>query len=114
MIREESGSISRVDVGHRHCVSAVRGDGLSKGACPPQHPANLEQSAAWLNLVKEDEPQAIVTAAALPSFAHRELPADEGGRHNVLITNPRDIPGFAELQKTSSPCSPENTLFNAS
>jgi long-chain acyl-CoA synthetase len=95
--------------------------GRSKGAMLTHRNilANLEQSAAWLRpWVKEDEPQAIVTA--LPLYHIMSLTANcllmmKAGGCNILITNPRDISGFVkELRKRKfTMFTGVNTLFNA-
>jgi long-chain acyl-CoA synthetase len=95
--------------------------GVSKGAVLTHGNilANLEQSAAWLKpWVKEDEPQAIITA--LPLYHIFSLTANcllmmKSGGCNILITNPRDIPGFVkELRRQRfTMFTGVNTLFNA-
>ena len=95
--------------------------GLSKGAMLLHRNilANLEQSSAWLRpWVKEDEPQAIITA--LPLYHIFSLTANcllmmKAGGCNILITNPRDIPGFVkELRRQKfTMFTGVNTLFNA-
>ncbi|HUL92566.1 MAG TPA: long-chain-fatty-acid--CoA ligase [Burkholderiales bacterium] len=95
--------------------------GVSKGAVLLHRNilANLEQSAAWLKpWMKEDEPQAIITA--LPLYHIFSLTANcllmmKAGGCNILITNPRDIPGFVkELRKHRfTMFTGVNTLFNA-
>jgi long-chain acyl-CoA synthetase len=95
--------------------------GLSKGAMLSHRNilANLEQAAAWLKpWVKEDEPQAIITA--LPLYHIMSLTANcllmmKAGGCNILITNPRDIPGLVkEMRKHKfTMFTGVNTLFNA-
>jgi long-chain acyl-CoA synthetase len=95
--------------------------GVSKGATLSHGNilANLEQAAAWLKpFVNEDEPQAIITA--LPLYHILSLTANcllmmKAGGCNILITNPRDIPGFVkELRKHPfTMFTGVNTLFNA-
>ena len=95
--------------------------GVSKGAILLHRNilANLEQAAAWLKpFVKEEEPQAIVTA--LPLYHILSLTANcllmmKAGGCNILITNPRDIPAFIkELRKQRfTMFTGVNTLFNA-
>jgi len=125
MIREgERLDLKRVDVGHEDVafLQYTGGTtGLSKGAVLLHRNilANLEQAAAWFKpWVKEDEPQAIVIA--LPLYHILSLTANcllmmKAGGCNVLITNPRDIPGFVkELQKHKfTMFTGVNTLFNA-
>jgi len=94
--------------------------GLSKGAVLLHQNilANLEQTAAWLKPFGKDEPQAIVTA--LPLYHIFSLTANcllmmKAGGCNILITNPRDIPGFVkELRRQKfTMFTGVNTLFNA-
>jgi long-chain acyl-CoA synthetase len=94
--------------------------GLSKGAVLLHRNilANLEQAAAWLKPFVKDEPQAIVTA--LPLYHILSLTANcllmiKAGGLNILITNPRDIPGFVkELRRQKfTMFTGVNTLFNA-
>ncbi len=81
--------------------------------------ANLEQSAAWIRpFLDEKEPQVIITA--LPLYHIFCLTANclfmlKIGGCNILITNPRDIPGFIkELGRHRfSIITGVNTLFNA-
>ena len=95
--------------------------GLSKGAVLLHRNilANLEQSFAWLKpFLREEEPQAIITA--LPLYHILSLTANcllmmKTGGCNILITNPRDIPGFVkELRRHRfTTFTGVNTLFNA-
>lgn len=95
--------------------------GVSKGATLVHRNilANLEQSTAWVRpFMKEDYPQLIITA--LPLYHIFSLTANclkmmRLGGCNVLITNPRDIPGFVkELGKHRfTMFTGVNTLFNA-
>ena len=94
--------------------------GLAKGAmlCHRNIIANLLQSHAWLKpfLNKGDE----IVITALPLYHIFALTANclcylKLGATNVLITNPRDIPGFVkELAKYRfTTITGVNTLFNA-
>ena len=95
--------------------------GVSKGAMLLHRNvlANLEQSAAWLTpFMQEGKPQVMITA--LPLYHIFALTANclvmmRLGGCNVLITNPRDIPGFVkELGKHKfTMITGVNTLFNA-
>jgi long-chain acyl-CoA synthetase len=95
--------------------------GVSKGAVLSHRNilANLEQSAAWLRpWVKEDQPQAIITA--LPLYHIMSLTANcllmmKAGGCNILITNPRDIPGLVKEMRRHkfTMFTGVNTLFNA-
>ena len=95
--------------------------GVSKGATLVHRNvlANLEQSAAWLKpFMREGEVQIIITA--LPLYHIFSLTANclvmtKLGGCNILITNPRDIPGFVkELGKHKFTIfTGVNTLFNA-
>jgi long-chain acyl-CoA synthetase len=81
--------------------------------------ANLEQAASWLApFMREDEAKIVITA--LPLYHIFSLTANclvfmKLGGCNVLITNPRDIPGFVkELAKHKfTIVTGVNTLFNA-
>ena len=79
--------------------------------------ANVEQSSAWLTPFIGEQPQVMITA--LPLYHIFSLTANcltmlKIGGCNVLITNPRDIPGFVkELGKHRfSMITGVNTLFN--
>ncbi len=94
--------------------------GVSKGAVLLHRNilANIEQAAAWLLPGLKSEPGVIITA--LPLYHIFSLTVNcllmmkIGGR-NILITNPRDIPGFVkELGKHRyNIITGVNTLFNA-
>ena len=116
--------LARVAVGHEDLafLQYTGGTtGVSKGAVLSHRNilANLEQSAAWLKpWMKEDEPQAIITA--LPLYHIFSLTANcllmmKAGGCNILITNPRDIPGFIKELSTHkfTMFTGVNTLFNA-
>jgi long-chain acyl-CoA synthetase len=116
--------LKRVETGHEEVafLQYTGGTtGVSKGAILLHRNilANLEQAAAWLKpFVKEEEPQAIVTA--LPLYHILSLTANcllmmKAGGCNILITNPRDIPAFIkELRKQRfTMFTGVNTLFNA-
>jgi long-chain acyl-CoA synthetase len=95
--------------------------GLAKGAMLLNRNilANLEQASAWVRpFLRDDTDQSIVTA--LPLYHVLSLTANcllmmKIGGLNILITNPRDIPGFVkELQKYRfTMITGVNTLFNA-
>lgn len=116
--------LKSVDVGHEDIafLQYTGGTtGISKGATLLHRNilANLEQACAWLRpFLDEKEPQIIITA--LPLYHIFSLTANallmlKLGGLNVLITNPRDIPGFVkELQKHRfTMFTGVNTLFNA-
>lgn len=94
--------------------------GVAKGAMLTHRNvvANMEQIRCWmLPLLKEGEEIAV---CALPlyhifAFTVNALALAKYGTHNILITNPRDIPAFIkELQKYPiTVCTGVNTLFNA-
>ncbi|MFI5011560.1 MAG: AMP-binding protein [Hyphomicrobiales bacterium] len=80
--------------------------------------ANLQQAHAWLKNVLEEGRETIITA--LPLYHIFALTANcltffKIGAKNVLITNPRDIPGFVkELGKHRfTVITGVNTLYNA-
>jgi len=94
--------------------------GISKGAMLVHRNilANLEQAAAWLAPFTGTMRQVIITA--LPLYHIFSLTANcllmtKLGGCNILITNPRDIPGFVkELAKHKfTIITGVNTLFNA-
>jgi len=116
--------LKRAEVGPEHVafLQYTGGTtGLSKGAVLLHRNilANLEQSFAWLKpFLREEEPQAIITA--LPLYHILSLTANcllmmKTGGCNILITNPRDIPGFVkELRRHRfTTFTGVNTLFNA-
>ncbi len=79
--------------------------------------ANLQQTAAWIGGALEEGKETVVTP--LPLYHVFSLTANllvfmKLGAHNVLITNPRDLPGFLkELARTPfSAITGVNTLFN--
>ena len=80
--------------------------------------ANLQQAHAWIGPYVREGEELIVTA--LPLYHIFSLTANcltffKIGAKNLLITNPRDIPGFiAELAKVRfTAITGVNTLFNA-
>jgi long-chain acyl-CoA synthetase len=94
--------------------------GVSKGAMLTHGNiiANLQQAHAWINPAVSPGSELIVTA--LPLYHIFALTANcltffKLGAANLLITNPRDIPGFVkELGKHPfSVITGVNTLFNA-
>ncbi len=93
--------------------------GVSKGAMLTHGNmvANLQQASAWLSSVSKPGEEAIITA--LPLYHIFSLTANcltfmKAGGHNILITNPRDMPGFVkELSKVRfTAITGVNTLFN--
>jgi long-chain acyl-CoA synthetase len=73
--------------------------GVSKGATllHGNIVANLQQASAWVGTLTEEGKETIITA--LPLYHIFALTANclvfmKIGAHNVLITNPRDMPGF--------------------
>jgi len=93
--------------------------GVSKGAMLTHGNivANVQQSSAWLGNLIDEGKEIIVTA--LPLYHIFALTANclvfiKFGGRNVLITNPRDMPGFVkELGKEPfTAITGVNTLFN--
>lgn len=94
--------------------------GVSKGAMLSNRNmvANILQASEWISPLIEEKKEVIITA--LPLYHIFSLTANcmtfmaKGGL-NVLITNPRDIPGFVkELSKHKfTAFTGVNTLFNA-
>ncbi len=94
--------------------------GVAKGAMLTHRNilANLEQASAWIKPRIDEGVETIITA--LPLYHIFSLTANcltflKFGATNVLITNPRDIPGFVkELGKYHfTVITGVNTLFNA-
>ncbi|PWG61635.1 AMP-binding protein [Spiribacter halobius] len=80
--------------------------------------ANLEQASAWLGDALREGEEVIITA--LPLYHIFSLLANcmtfiRFGGENVLVPNPRDIPGFVRLLRTTrfTAMTGVNTLFNA-
>lgn len=95
--------------------------GVSKGAMLTHRNliANLLQNSAWMHKELKESPQEIAITA-LPLYHVFSLTVNcltmfRIGAKNILITNPRDIPGFIkELSKHKfTMVSGVNTLFNA-
>ncbi|HEX3098104.1 MAG TPA: AMP-binding protein [Usitatibacter sp.] len=94
--------------------------GVSKGAMLTHGNivANLQQVSAWVGGKLEEGREVVITA--LPMYHIYALTASclanlKIGAHNVLITNPRDLPGFVKTlsRYRFSTMSGVNTLFNA-
>ncbi len=94
--------------------------GVSKGAMLTHGNivANLQQTSAWIGKALNEGKELVITA--LPLYHIFALTACclvnmKIGAHNVLITNPRDMPGFVkELGKWKfTSISGVNTLFSA-
>jgi long-chain acyl-CoA synthetase len=94
--------------------------GVAKGAMLSHRNmlANIEQASAWLKPSSEIGREIIVTA--LPLYHIFSLTANcltfmKIGAKNILITNPRDIPGFIKTLRGSrfTAITGVNTLFNA-
>ena len=95
-------------------TGAPKGAMLSHGAIV----ANLQQTHAWLRPVLEEGRETIVTA--LPLYHIFALTVNclifvKIGATNVLITNPRDIPGFVKelARRPFTVITGVNTLFNS-
>jgi long-chain acyl-CoA synthetase len=98
--------------------------GVSKGATLLHRNilANIAQNAAWVEsaYIKKPRPANLVYVCALPLYHVYALTVNalmgmQQGAQNILIPNPRDIPGFVkELGKYKVNVFPGlNTLFNA-
>ncbi len=94
--------------------------GVSKGAILTHRNmiANLLQARAWLSPVVQEGKEIIITA--LPLYHIFSLTANCFtfsfiGGHNILITNPKDIPGFIKELKNwnFTAITGVNTLFKA-
>jgi long-chain acyl-CoA synthetase len=95
--------------------------GVAKGAMLTHRNmvANIQQAWTWINAVEQDEGNEIIVTA-LPLYHIFALTANcltymKLGAMNLLITNPRDMPGFVkELGKFRfTAFTGVNTLFNA-
>jgi long-chain acyl-CoA synthetase len=93
--------------------------GVSKGAelTHANIVANMQQISAWMKPKLKDQEEVVITA--LPLYHIFALTVNclammKIGAHNVLITNPRDMPGFIkELGKHKfTVITGVNTLFN--
>ena len=124
MLTEAAGKAPKpVEVGHEDIafLQYTGGTtGVSKGAMLLHRNilANIEQMDGWLLSGLKGEPGMIITA--LPLYHIFSLTVNcllmmKGGGCNILITNPRDIPGFVkELGKHRyNMITGVNTLFNA-
>jgi long-chain acyl-CoA synthetase len=94
--------------------------GVSKGAILLHHNliANVLQNEAWLNMKPQAEQMVFVCALPLYHIYSLTVSAFMGARMgglNLLVPNPRDIPGFVkELAKYKVTVFPAvNTLYNA-
>lgn len=79
--------------------------------------ANLQQASAWLRSVSKPGEETVI--AALPLYHIFSLTVNgltfmKAGGHNILITNPRDLPAFVkELRRVRfTAITGVNTLFN--
>tara|TARA_R110002020_G_scaffold18929_13_gene65380 strand:- start:397 stop:2082 length:1686 start_codon:yes stop_codon:yes gene_type:complete len=98
--------------------------GVSKGATLSHSNvlSNAAQNDLWLKaaFINKPRPEVLVYVCALPLYHIFALTVNalmgmQQGAHNILIPNPRDIPGFVkELKKIEFNVFPGlNTLFNA-
>jgi long-chain acyl-CoA synthetase len=94
--------------------------GVSKGAVLTHKNvlANMLQIVAWMNPLLEEGKEIIITALPMYhifSLTVNSLAFMTFGGHNILITNPRDIPAFIKtLRETPfTVMTGVNTLFNA-
>ncbi|NND92377.1 MAG: AMP-binding protein [Granulosicoccus sp.] len=95
--------------------------GVAKGAMLTHRNmvANIQQAWTWITAIKQNEGEEIIITA-LPLYHIFALTANcltymKLGAMNLLITNPRDMPGFVkELSKVKfTAFTGVNTLFNA-
>ncbi len=122
-----SGSFATVATGHEDFafLQYTGGTtGVSKGAALTNSNvlSNAEQNTHWVEVAyrKNGRPDDLTYICALPLYHIFALTVNaimgmEQGAHNILIPNPRDIPGFVkELGKYKFHAFPGlNTLFNA-
>ena len=119
-----SASVATPEIGHSdYCFLQYTGGttGVSKGAALTNANvlSNAAQNDEWLKAIK-DLPENLLYICALPLYHIFALTVCavmgmRQGAHNVLIPNPRDIPGFVkELKNWKFNVFPGlNTLFNA-
>lgn len=123
MARGKGATLRPVQVGHEDIayLQYTGGTtGVAKGAMLIHRNiiANLQQAHAWIEPFLHKDQQLIITA--LPLYHIFSLTANcltflKIGATNVLITNPRDIPGFVKelAQYKFTVITGVNTLFNA-
>ena len=123
MARGKGATLRPVQVGHEDIayLQYTGGTtGVAKGAMLLHRNiiANLQQAHAWIEPFLHKDQQLIITA--LPLYHIFALTANcltflKIGATNVLITNPRDIPGFVKelAQYKFTVITGVNTLFNA-
>ena len=123
MARGKGATLRPVQVGHEDIayLQYTGGTtGVAKGAMLLHRNiiANLQQAHAWIEPFLHKDQQLIITA--LPLYHIFSLTANcltflKIGATNVLITNPRDIPGFVKelAQYKFTVITGVNTLFNA-
>ncbi|CAM5442004.1 2-succinylbenzoate--CoA ligase [Mycolicibacterium aubagnense] len=115
-------AVTRSDVAFLQYTGGTTG--ISKGATLLHSNvlANVEQNRLWQEtaFVKRARPDRLIFVCALPLYHIYALTVNalmgmQQGAQNILIPNPRDIPGFVkELQKYPINVFPGlNTLFNA-
>jgi long-chain acyl-CoA synthetase len=117
-LRFENVRLNRDDVAFLQYTGGTTG--VAKGAVLTHGNvvANMEQASAWMAPMTEEGSEIVITALPLYhifSLTINCLTFMKIGACNVLITNPRDFPGFvAELRKVKfSIITGVNTLFNA-
>ncbi|WP_244483432.1 long-chain fatty acid--CoA ligase [Mesorhizobium sp. 1M-11] len=115
-------AVSRNDIAFLQYTGGTTG--ISKGATLLHSNvlANVEQNRLWQEtaFIKRARPDRLIFVCALPLYHIYALTVNalmgmQQGAQNILIPNPRDIPGFVkELQKYPVNVFPGlNTLFNA-
>lgn len=94
--------------------------GISKGAMLTHRNivANMLQIVAWMSPLLKPGEETVITALPMYhifSLTVNSLAFMKYGGHNILITNPRDIPAFIKTLRTTpfTAMTGVNTLFNA-
>lgn len=94
--------------------------GVSKGAVLTHRNiiANMLQIRAWMSLMLREGEEVVITALPLYHIfcmTVNNLALMSYGAHNLMVTNPRDIPTFIKILKKNkfTVMSGVNTLFNA-
>lgn len=116
--RLEAVPVERHDIAYLQYTGGTTGQAKGAVLTHGNILANLQQAHAWIKPFVEEGREVIITA--LPLYHIFSLTANcltffKIGATNVLITNPRDIPGFVKTlgQHRFTAITGVNTLFNA-
>jgi len=116
--RLEAVAVGRDDIAFLQYTGGTTGTAKGAMLTHGNMVANLQQTSAWIGAILKEGAEVVVTP--LPLYHVFSLTANcllfvKWGANNVLITNPRDIPGFVkELKRLRfTAITGVNTLFNA-